>query len=75
MADRPGEAKLKAALAKHRHRTRTTDPEPYDTDWGWWMVHRIQRPETWAKGAASLAGTPLLAEVVRVGLSAVGRLP
>jgi hypothetical protein len=50
MADRPGEAKLKAALAKHRARTRTTDPEPYDPDWAepWftWMEHRLQRLET-----------------------------
>jgi hypothetical protein len=75
MADRPGEAKLKAAIAKHRARTRTTDPEPYDPDWGWWMEHRIHRLEIAAKWLIGLAAGALVAEVLRVALQALGIAP
>ena len=46
---KPGDARLRAAIARHRRQgdARSEDPKPYDPAWGWWIESRIARLETW----------------------------
>lgn len=73
---KPGEERLRAAIRRHRDRqARIDDPEPYDNDWGWWIEKRLARLETQSKWLIGLAGAALVAEVLRVALSALGLVP
>ena len=68
----PGERRLRAALRRRRGRARRVNPVPYDDDWGWWVERRLGRLESSMKWLVGLAGAALAAEVIRVGLSALG---
>jgi len=54
---------------------RTKAPEPYDDDWGWWINDRLTRIETQIKWLITLAAGALAAEVIRLGLAALGITP
>jgi len=81
----PGEQRLRAAVRSHARRRRarqgpgpphlqprTDDPKPYDDDWGWWIEFRLGRIEAQIRWLLALAAGALLAEVVRVALTALG---
>lgn len=79
----PGETRLRATIRRSasslppwkRGPARTKAPEPYDDDWGWWINDRLTRIETQIKWLITLAAGALAAEVIRLGLAALGITP
>lgn len=67
---RPGEEKLKRAIARHRQ-ARTEDPSPYDDNWGWWIEKRLQSLENGQRWLIRIAASILLAELLRLAAAAL----
>jgi hypothetical protein len=63
---RPGDKRLKAAVARQKKRARKDQPIPYDDDWGWWIEQRLNHLEGNIKWLVGLAATTLAAEVLRI---------